>query len=452
MRYVLIIFVLTLVHAEQAFKDLLDRLFTQESLRAYEITFNISHHKPDVKRKTGRNATINFQTTSFVGKTKVYIAGTSVADAAYCLHQFCLENRVSFSWNDIEKKRFPDDFSIFSNRTCHSPFSIQHALNAVTVSYSMQWFGWERWERLIDWMALHGINAPLMPLGHESIQRAMLMDYGLDDRDWLPGAAFLSWARMGNLQRWAGPPSLTWMYGQLDLARLVVARMATLDMVPVLPAFSGFLPDSFVDKFPNATYQHLSTWSHFNCTNSCIVWLDPSDELFAQFQGSYLVHQMKMLNHTGSLFALDMFNEVTPRSNNVDFLAKTALDVRNSLPEEATWVMQGWLFHNQPDFWQPAQIKAFLQGVPVGDVLVLDLYAENSPFFNVTDSFYGQPFVWCMLGNFGGNTGWYGALPDIAQSFSNAVSMKGSTMVGTGIVPEGLFQNDFVYDFTMQMG
>lgn len=109
----------------------------------------------------------------------------------------------------------------------------------------------------------------------------------------------------------------------------------------------------------------------------------------------------------------DMFNEVQPKSNDPKFLAETAKNVRNSLREDAVWVMQGWLFHETPQFWQPEQVKAFLQGVPVGELLVLDLYAENSPIFNVTESFYGQPYIWCMLGNFGGNTGWFGALPDI---------------------------------------
>ena len=116
-------------------------------------------------------------------------------------------------------------------KKCHSPFAIQHALNAVTVSYSMQWFDWSRWERMIDWMALRGINAPLMPIGHEAVQRRMLHDFGLDDRDWLPGASFLAWARMGNLQRWAGPPSSQWIAAQAKLGK---GRFITLLIIAVL--------------------------------------------------------------------------------------------------------------------------------------------------------------------------------------------------------------------------
>ena len=82
---------------------------------------------------------------------------------------------------------------------------------------------------------------------------------------------------------------------------------------------------------------------------------------------------------------------------------------------------------------------------------MLDLFAETDPFYNKTESFYGQPYLWCMLGNFGGNTGWYGAMPDIEEGFRDAQKYPNSTMVGTGIVPEGLFQNEIVYDFTLEM-
>lgn len=36
---------------------------------------------------------------------------------------------------------------------------------------------------------------------------------------------------------------------------------------------------------------------------------------------------------------------------------------------------------------------------------MLDLYAEVFPIWLRTASFYGIPFIWCMLHNFGGNTG-----------------------------------------------
>ena len=107
----------------------------------------------------------------------------------------------------------------------------------------------------------------------------------MSDLDWLPGPAFLSWFRMGNLQKWAGPPSDFWISSQLNLAQRIINRMVDdFGMNPVVPAFSGFLPDEFSTLYPDAEVQKLTSWSGFNCTNSCITWLEPSDPLFKQFQ------------------------------------------------------------------------------------------------------------------------------------------------------------------------
>ena len=37
-----------------------------------------------------------------------------------------------------------------------------------------------------------------------------------------------------------------------------------------------------------------------------------------------------------------------------------------------------------------------------------------------------------MLGNFGGNTGYYGAIPDIREGFENALNYPNSSLAGTG--------------------
>ncbi len=43
--------------------------------------------------------------------------------------------------------------------------------NVCTVSYSMVWWDFKRWEREIDWMAMRGINFPLAFNGQELIWR-----------------------------------------------------------------------------------------------------------------------------------------------------------------------------------------------------------------------------------------------------------------------------------------
>ena len=41
--------------------------------------------------------------------------------------------------------------------------------NVCTYGYSMPYWDWERWEKEIDWMAVHGINMPLALVGYEGI-------------------------------------------------------------------------------------------------------------------------------------------------------------------------------------------------------------------------------------------------------------------------------------------
>ena len=47
---------------------------------------------------------------------------------------------------------------------------------------------------------------------------------------------------MGNLQRHGGPLSQKWHQAQFALAKQIVARMSEIGIIPVLPAFTGFLP------------------------------------------------------------------------------------------------------------------------------------------------------------------------------------------------------------------
>ncbi len=54
--------------------------------------------------------------------------------------------------------------------------------------------------------------------------------------------------------------------------------------------------------------------------------------------------------------------------------------------------------------WTKGQVGAFLNGVPMGRALVLDLESVAAPLYQQYDSYFGQPFVFNMLHNFGGTS------------------------------------------------
>lgn len=48
-------------------------------------------------------------------------------------------------------------------------------------------------------------------------------------------------------------------------------------------------------------------------------------------------------------------------------------------------------------------------------MLILDLQSEQFPQYGRLKSYYGQPFIWCMLHNFGGTLGMFGSAQIINQ-------------------------------------
>ena len=79
-------------------------------------------------------------------------------------------------------------------------------------------------------------------------------------------------------------------------------------------------------------------------------------------------------------------------------------------------------------------------------MIILDLSSEQDPIWSKTESFFGKPFIWCMLHNYGGIRGIYGNLTTIGMNPVDARRSPGSTMVGVGMTPEAIEHNPIMYD------
>ncbi|MBN3323484.1 ANAG acetylglucosaminidase, partial [Atractosteus spatula] len=337
-----------------------------------------------------------------------------------------------------------------------SPHRFRYYQNVCTQSYSMVWWDWARWEQEIDWMALNGINLPLAFVGQEAVWQEVYLSLGLNQSEidsFFTGPAFLAWNRMGNLFRWGGPLPQSWHLKQLYLQYRILDRMRSLGMIPVLPAFSGNVPEAITRIFPQANVTKLSPWSHFNCSYSCAYVLDPRDPLFQRIGALFLSQLLKQFG-SDHIYNTDTFNEMTPSSSDPTYLSAVSHAVFTSMTAvdpQAVWLMQGWLFVHDAAFWQPAQVRALLHGVPLGRMIVLDLFAESVPAYSFTQSFYGQPFIWCMLHNFGGNSGLFGTVESINRGPFEARRYPNSTLVGVGLAPEGIEQNAVVYELMSEL-
>jgi alpha-N-acetylglucosaminidase len=384
---------------------------------------------------------------------KIVLRGTSGVAVASALYFYLTEyTHCQITWNG-DNLALPAKLPPVP-KTVHrlSPWRYRYYLNYCTFNYSMSWWGWDRWQREIDWMALHGIDMPLAITGEEYTWYKVYHDMGFSDADlaaFFSGPAYFAWFWMGNLDGWGGPLPMHWMEEQKDLQKRILTRERSLGMTPVLPAFTGHVPPSFPAKFPSA-HCKVTNWKNgFNDT----YLLDATDPLFAEIGKKFLAEQTALFG-TDHLYSADTFNENEPPSDDPAYLAGLSGKIYDGMHQadpDATWVMQGWLFYSDRKFWKAPQIKALLDAVPNDHMLLLDLAAEIEPIWKRTAAFYGKPWVWCMLNNFGGNVNLFGRMDAAATGPAEALADTASgKLQGIGLTMEGIATNPVLYELMLQ--
>lgn len=327
--------------------------------------------------------------------------------------------------------------------------------NVCTASYSFVWWDDPQWTQHIEWMALNGINLALAPIAQEAAWARIYKEIGMTDEEineHFTGPAFLSWLRMGNVRGWGGPLLKTWHDRQRGLQESVVDYMNQLGMIPVFPAFNGHVPRAFARIYPNTTFYSVNKWNKFSDNYCCGLYLSPSDPLFKTI-GKMFLTKTTAGSTASSIYTADPFNEVEilPWSTALVLdTAKAIFSTLNETDDNAVWLLQNWMFVHDPVLWPMKRVESFLTSVPNGRMLILDLQSEQWPQYDLYQMYYGQPFIWCMLHNFGGTLGMFGNMQTINKDVYEVRSRENSTMIGTGLTPEGINQNYVVYDLMLE--
>lgn len=327
-------------------------------------------------------------------------------------------------------------------------------LNYCTFGYTMPWWQWEDWERLIDWMALNGVNMPLAITGQEVVWYEVWSKLGLTDdeiRNYFTGPAHLPWHRMSNLDYWQSPLPHSWLNHQKELQKKIVERERMFNMTPILPAFTGHVPKELKRIYPKAKMSQMSSWGGFSDEYRS-HFLDPLDPLFNLIQKEFLTEQTKLFG-TDHIYGADPFNEVDPPNWEPEFLANISKSIYESITAvdaDATWLQMTWLFYMDRHKWTNPRIKAFLEAVPQDKLLLLDYYCENTEVWKQTESYYGQPYLWCYLGNFGGNTMLAGNLKEVGERIDYVFREGGNNCIGLGSTLEAFDCNPFIYEYVFE--
>ncbi|MFI5386289.1 MAG: alpha-N-acetylglucosaminidase TIM-barrel domain-containing protein [Fimbriimonadales bacterium] len=361
---------------------------------------------------------------------------------------------VSWEGSNIRlPKRLPDD-----KRSGSCPVKYRQYYNICTFGYTTAFWDWPRWQREIDWMALHGINMPLALTGQDKVWQTVFRSYGVPQTSldgFFSGPAFQPWHWMGNLNGHGGPAPQSWLDGQSELQKKILGRERSLGMKPVVPGFSGFVPVDFAEYQPRVKLQSPTAWCGFAPT----TFVDIRDPMFVEI-GKRFVQEYRRLYGADHLYLCDTFNEQNPQfpaTTKLEDLANAGRSVYEGLRQadpSAIWVMQGWLFYNAGDYWKGPEVEALLSKVPDGRMIILDLSCEQYEVWRAQPAVAKKGFIYCTLHNFGQNTGLGGDLQGYAdkQYLATARSspfddrIKQANLVGYGLTPEGIDTNPIVYE------
>ena len=368
-------------------------------------------------------------------KGKINIRGNNWISVATGLNWYLKYHAgVHITWNNpktrlltLPKPKSPER---------HSTKMLQRFyFNYCTFSYSMPFWDWKRWQQEIDFMALHGINMPLLRLGYDKKQ--------IDD--FIAGPAHQAWFLMNNLEKFGGPNPESWYEHQEKLAKNIIAEYETWGIKPVFAGYGGMVPSN-ANEVLGLDVQNPGKWNGFQRP----AFLQPTDPRFAEIANVYY-QEMEKLFGKAKYYAIDPFHE-GGSTDGVD-MKKAGVAIHSAMKKAnpgAAWVIQAW---------QANPRYEMIDGLPTSDVIALDLFSESRPQWGDANSawyreegFLYHDWVYCMLLNFGGNTGMYGKMQRVIDGYFLAQKeYAGRNMKGVGATMEGIENNPVMYELLFEL-
>lgn len=379
---------------------------------------------------------------------KVVIRGNNYVNIATGLNWYLKYYAgIHLSWNGMTAE-LPESLPKVSTPVRkETNLSLRYDFNYCTYSYTMAFWDWERWEKEIDWMALHGINLPLAVVGQECVWKNMLEKLGYSKEEinkFIAGPAFLAWWAMNNLEGWGGPNPDSWYTQQETLQKKILKRMREYGIEPVFPGYSGMVPHDANKKLGlNVTEPAL--WNGFTRP----AFLLPTDSRFNEIASLYY-KELEKLFGKANYYSMDPFHELED-AGSVDFDAagKAVLKAMKDVNPKATWVIQGWTENPRPEM---------IKNLNNGDILILDLFSECRPMWGIPSiwkrekGYEQHDWLFCMIENFGGNVGLHGRMDQLLNNFyltkNNPLAAH---LKGIGLTMEGSENNPVMFELMCEL-
>ncbi len=349
---------------------------------------------------------------------------------------------IHLTWNNMQATLPAVLPAVAKKERRETDLTLRYDFNYCTFSYSMAFWDWNRWQKEIDWMALHGVNMPLAAVGEECVWRNMLLKLGYSEEEigqFIAGPAFLAWWAMNNLEGWGGPLPLSWYKQQETLQKRILADMKAWGMHPVLPGYSGMMPHDAKQKL-GLNVSDGGKWNGYQRPSNLL----PTDSRFAEIADLYY-KELTRLFGKADYYSMDPFHESDDDAA-IDYAkaGQALMDAMKRANPKAAWVVQGWTENPRPQM---------MRDLKVGDLLILDLFSECRPMYGIPSIWkreggYGQHgWLFCMLENFGANVGLHGRMDQLINNFYQP---RGNRR-GIGFSMEGSENNPVMFELMSEL-
>ena len=355
---------------------------------------------------------------------------------------------IQLSWNGMTAQ-LPAVLPAVPQKERHeTDLKYRYDFNYCTYSYTMAFWDWDRWEKEIDWMALHGINLPLAVVGADVVWYNVLtkLGYTKDEIDeFIAGPAFQGWWLMNNLEGWGGPNPDSWYKQRETLQKQILKRMREYGIRPVLPGYSGMVPHNAKERL-GLNVSDPGLW----CGYRRPAFLQPTDPRFNEIADLYY-KEMSRLYGKADFYSMDPFHEGGNVAGvDLNAAGQAIWGAMKKANPKAVWVAQAW---------QANPRQKMIENLPAGDLIVLDLFAESRPQWGDPEStwyrkegFGKHDWLYCMLLNYGGNVGLHGKMKHVIDEFYKAkTSSFGKTMKGVGMTMEGSENNPVMFELLCEL-
>jgi len=380
---------------------------------------------------------------------KVVIRGNNYVSIATGLNWYLKYYAgVQLSWNGMTAQ-LPAVLPAVPQKERHeTDLKYRYDFNYCTYSYTMAFWDWNRWEKEIDWMALHGINLPLAVVGADVVWYNVLtkLGYTKDEiNEFIAGPAFQGWWLMNNLEGWGGPNPDSWYKQRETLQKQILKRMREYGIQPVLPGYSGMVPHNAKERL-GLNVSDPGLW----CGYRRPAFLQPTDPRFNEIADLYY-KEMSRLYGKADFYSMDPFHEGGSVAGvDLNAAGQAIWGAMKKANPKAVWVAQAW---------QANPRQKMIENLPAGDLIVLDLFAESRPQWGDPEStwyrkegFGKHDWLYCMLLNYGGNVGLHGKMKHVIDEFYKAkTSSFGKTMKGVGMTMEGSENNPVMFELLCEL-